>query len=436
VPLSKGGVVTGRIVDEVGEPVLEAVVRVIQQRWVGGRKRAIPSGTAQTNDLGVYRVFGLPPGEYIVGVNAQAGRMPFAASASTEYAPVYYPGTSDLAMARTVTVTAAQDTLVDLALTPTPVVRVAGMVIDGSGRPLTGGRVTAVPRMTDASLGYDAQRGGTIKPDGTFAVSGLTPGTWVLSAQRGRGFDEGGEREMARQEISVGDQAVEGVTLIMTRGGTLRGRMVFDGGPPPDPSSFRILTRAVDESEGFELTGGPGRVNPDGTFEVTGLVGRRVPMLVGGSPQSLSIGTSQLGWAVKAVVFGDRDVQDTGIDFVPGRVVNADIVMSRDFAELSGSVTTDRGVPVTDYSVLVFSEDREKWFLPSGRWLRTARSNQDGQFKASSLAPGRYLVVAAESFDPNATGDPDELERLRGLATEVTLADNEKKTVTLTLAAP
>lgn len=426
--LWRGGVITGRIVDELGEPVLEATVQVMQQRWVNGRRRAVTTAAVQTNDLGVYRAFGLPPGDYLV--SASSASRGFAAVAPTEYAPVFYPGTSDPAGARPVTVHASQETLVDLALSPVPVVRLSGIVVDGTGRPLSGGRVMARPRMSEPGLGFEAQRSGSIKPDGSFIVTGLTPGTWTVSAWQGRGFEGAGGREFARQDVEIADQPLDGLTLALGPGGTLRGRLVFEG-PATDPGGFRLFARVLDPD--LEMGGGQARPDSDATFEIPGLVGRYALGLAGEMPRGRQGAAGSDGWRVKAVIVGGNDVQDTGIDMAPGRTVAADVVLSRDFAEISGSATTDRGVPVADYSVLVFAEDREKWFLPSGRWVRSARSNQDGQFKVEGLTGGRYLVVAAESFDANAAGDPEALERLREIATEIRLGDREKKTLTLAL---
>jgi hypothetical protein len=110
--------------------------------------------------------------------------------------------------------------------------------------------------------------------------------------------------------------------------------------------------------------------------------------------------------------------------------------MTQDETKLTGSATDARGAPVKDFNVVAFADDREKWFLPSGRYLRSARGNQDGIFSISGLAPGKYLVVAFETLDANSLGDPDELERWRALATDVTLSEREQRSVTLKVQTP
>ncbi len=148
--LTPGGVLSGRITDENGEPAFGVSVRVLQMRMQFGERTFVPpsstgSTSDTTDDRGMFRVFGLPPGEYAVSASprvtsgevramtedevravmqalqqqqaaaaaqsgqsgvgainpAQAGaaRPPAAPSPDTEkvtvaYAPVYYPGTT------------------------------------------------------------------------------------------------------------------------------------------------------------------------------------------------------------------------------------------------------------------------------------------------------------------------------------------------------
>jgi protocatechuate 3,4-dioxygenase beta subunit len=73
VRLQRGAVITGRVVDEFGEPVPNVGVMPIRQQYVQGRRRMSSAGSrAQTNDLGEYRIFGLMPGQYVVAATAQA----------------------------------------------------------------------------------------------------------------------------------------------------------------------------------------------------------------------------------------------------------------------------------------------------------------------------------------------------------------------------
>lgn len=424
IALLRGGVVTGRVVDEVGEPVLGAIVQVLRQSWVRGRRRMVPAGTAITNDLGAYRVFGLPPGQYFASARLERS----ADLDGNSYLPTYYPGTNDPSGALVVAVSAGQEAFADISLLPFKASRLNGIVLGSTGRPASGGRVNAMLRSeSEESLGVT--RNASVRSDGTFTINGLTPGNWVVTAW---GDDRVGQvrqgaREFAQLTVGVGSGDAEGLTLVLSGGGTLRGRIAFQGRPGPDITRLRIVAVPDDplDRPAWGMSG-PISFGADGTFEVTGLTGRRV----------VSVGGVAQGWAVKSIMLGGQDLQDSGIDFLPGRVVSGiEILLSKDFATLSGQAVNDRGEPVKEYSVLVYSDEAERWFLPSGRWLKTVRADQDGLFKVANLSGGRYLVLAADSIDPSVLGDPEELERLRPYASTVTLTEREERTIQLKLTA-
>jgi uncharacterized GH25 family protein len=70
VRLSRGGVVTGHVLDEEGEPLARAMVTVMRQQYVRGQKQLTSAGADQSDDRGQYRIFGLPPGDYFVSASA------------------------------------------------------------------------------------------------------------------------------------------------------------------------------------------------------------------------------------------------------------------------------------------------------------------------------------------------------------------------------
>ena len=100
VRLIHGAVITGRIVDEFGEPVPNAAVTALRRQYQQGQTRLVPSGErAQANDIGEYRIFGLAPGQYYVSATVQALTLAMPVGNSVEvsgqnsgYAPTFYPG--------------------------------------------------------------------------------------------------------------------------------------------------------------------------------------------------------------------------------------------------------------------------------------------------------------------------------------------------------
>ena len=65
--LPRGAVITGRVLDEAGEPATEVQVAAMRYGYAQGRRQLVSAGrNAVTNDIGEYRIYGLPPGQYDV----------------------------------------------------------------------------------------------------------------------------------------------------------------------------------------------------------------------------------------------------------------------------------------------------------------------------------------------------------------------------------
>src|SRR4029077_16465380 len=64
--LPKGGVISGRVSDESGDVMPGVMVAVMRYQYQQGDRRLVPSGQGQTDDRGIYRVWGLNPGDYYV----------------------------------------------------------------------------------------------------------------------------------------------------------------------------------------------------------------------------------------------------------------------------------------------------------------------------------------------------------------------------------
>jgi carboxypeptidase family protein len=162
-------------------------------------------------------------------------------------------------------------------------------------------------------------------------------------------------------------------------------------------------------------------VNNDFTFDVKT------------TPGPMAMRAFAPGWQVKAVRINGTDMTDSNLDVGAQGVSGVDIEMTNRLQEISGGVTDADGKPVKDYAVVMFAQDRSRWVAAFNRYGLTARSDSDGRFKATTLPAGEYYAIALDHSDAVEGQDPEFLESLTRLATPVSLAPGDKRTLDLKL---
>jgi hypothetical protein len=429
VVLPKGAVLAGRILDEYGEPASDVTVSALQYRTFAGQRRLTPVGPAvRSNDIGQFRVFGLPPGDYYVRATyrpSAGGVEPDAADSSPDYAPTYYPGTPNLAEAQVARVQFAEEAAVDLTLLRVRGVKVSGIAVDSSGGPMNRGQVF-LRQVGDPG---DPSHGSPVRADGSFAIHSVPPGSYVAVVMGTRNMDmAGGEIplqdqafEMGRSTVIVEGQPLAGLRLTTSRGSTLRGRVTFEGSAPSTlNSSPQVSCIQTDADAGSRPQ--TTHAQRDMTFELRGVYG---PCMVA---------SLFPGWIVKHVRVGGSDVTDVPIALDANAPMEGiEIQFTNRLPVLTGSVTRE-GAPIRDYTVLVFPKDQTHWTVPSRR-IRTGRPDQHGQFRIPALPSGDYLVVALRDFEDGAEQDVALLKKLQAIAAPARVNESATPSLTLEIAA-
>jgi protocatechuate 3,4-dioxygenase beta subunit len=284
VYLAKAGAIAGRILDESGEPVIGASVTADS---VGGGERI--SARGETDDLGQYRIGGLPAGRFVVSVDAPAAvlfsqtvfsRGPGARPGGR--ARIYYPGTDDASQAQPIEVlTSEQRTNVDFGVAFTQLTNdvtigdahaignvtligsdsgalaivqpradqpaerdatgeISGRVTRADGRPLPSAQVCL-----ELAEGFQNGRGALADDDGRYAFTALRPGDYTIKASR-RGYLEveyGQIRAFERGaeiKLSVGQKRGR-VDVSLPRYGTIAGRVLDENGEPIEGARVSAL---------------------------------------------------------------------------------------------------------------------------------------------------------------------------------------------------
>jgi hypothetical protein len=413
-----GGVVTGRVVDEMGEAVAQASVSLLRRRYVDGERQLVGQHGSSTDDRGEFRIFGVPPGEYVMVARLET--MDFGSRDRVRYVPTYYPGTPVANEAQRVTVAAGQEVssmVVPLARASTATVR---GIVRASGQTPVGPFTFITARQIGGPRADGQMSMTTAASDGSFNLAGLLPGTYVVEAR------SMSEKESASREVVVDGSDVAGISLTLSEGVTARGRIVFDTETPPEdlrPSQVFVGATLLDhQSGGMGTTGGPPVARDDWSFELHGLRGRGF----------IRAGTLTDDWQLKRVRREGVDVTDTPSDF-SSDVDNIEIQLTNRVTTVSGSVSDNRNAVAPDATVIVFADDDGKWG-PHSRFIESARPDQHGQFKIRGLPPGKYVAIAVEYLEPGDERDPDLLADWRRHGTSVTLSEGETRTLNLKLS--
>jgi hypothetical protein len=421
--LSRGSVITGRVSDEYGDPITGARVQVLRSQMQQGRRRLVPTATgAQTDDTGAFRVYGLAPGDYYVAASLQAA--PADSSENVvSYAPTYFPGTGNVADAQRITLTlGAEHPGINFVLQPVRAVRVSGTVVDS-----TGAAAQAALNLTPAGFGDEGglQMGNPARvlPDGTFAILNVVPGDYMLTATgRPNGNNTNATPEVASMTITVGNEDLAGVSIAMSKGGSIRGTVTADNNGKVQTTNIQVSVQPLRQTPGAFLP--RTQVSSAGSFELNGLIGAHV----------LRVDRLPEGWTVKSIRANGRDITDTALEFRGSEQASVQVVLTDRISEISGAVKAN-GQPVTAASVVLFPEDPAQWVFPSRR-VRMVRVDQNGVFRARSMPPGeRYLALAVDYLEQGEFQDPAFLERMKGRATAFSLNDGENKNLDLTLVS-
>jgi hypothetical protein len=406
--LPRGGVIAGRITDELGEPMAGVRVQAMRYQYnPNGQRQLAPVNTGGpfylvTNDLGEFRVYGLMPGSYLLSATAaEPSGMIFAttsvtsstaaASENNGHGITYYPGTINADEAQPITVGVAEEASASFALVPARLTRVSGVVRTSQGSPSGGAFLNL---RTDTGGGMMFSRGLASGPDGAFTVVDVPPGQHWLDVRPATG-----DGESASVPITADGRDITDLIITTTPGATISGRVIFEG---TSSGARPVRVMATPADPGVMMQGrmmDSGVLDASGAFELKGVFGRVLfragNMVPGPTP-----------WILKSVSLNGIDLTDTPLDVTKvGDATGLEIVMTDRQAAVSGTVKNARGEQVNDYTVAIFPERLAEGAVPA-RFTRVVRPDQQGRFETRGLPPGDYLAAAVESLEQGGQWDP------------------------------
>ncbi|HKX32474.1 MAG TPA: carboxypeptidase-like regulatory domain-containing protein [Blastocatellia bacterium] len=460
--LVKGGVITGRVTDETGEPIVGVNVTCQRLRDPDGRTTGSQIGLfdygvgGATDDRGIYRIFGLRPGGYIVSVRSNDGAQ------IRPDAPTYHPS-------------ATRDTATEINLHSDEEVSGVdirhrgdrGQIVSGSisGEPASSIRVTVT--LKGGEDGRFEDRSWTTGTGG-FVFHGVPEGSYELIATRGS--EDGETSSSARRLVSVSGGDAGGIELKLMPHGSIAGRVVIEpstpasrcaieGGPAEDQASGPIQERVRHRPVVEEVLLIAARDDPDRRAQVPW---RRQGEMQGRSSnekgeflvEQLEAGRYHLiaflpddGWRIRAInrsaagtagrsggataASSSVDVSRNGVTIKPGeKLFGLQVVVAEDAARLSGRIVPKQKESKLPSSLRAYLIPAEAAMADDVIRYSETDVGGDGSFDFKHLAPGKYWLHTRQVSEKETNNDDAEpvvrnaIERAK-LRREAAAARNE-----------
>lgn len=412
----QGGVITGKVSDADGRPIIEAMVAVMPTGvdYVDRRLR----GLVSTDDRGIYRAYGLRPGKYRVSVGAER---PFPTDAKFSYRQTFYPSVTDADRAKLIEVTEGSETKdVDVVVgRPIPTFKVSGRIVDTeTGKPLPNIKYGLYRDLGGGSSQAVVGRNFS-NSNGEFSFDNMLPGKYSVFIVT----EESGVRGES-VPFEVVDRDIVDLVINAGKAATLSGFVVFEGAEESATAikPNELFIEARDENTSKFFGNASHTVNPDGSFRIEGLKAGRVVLNF----------TARARNDIKPVdlVRIERDgvVQTNGLILKDGeQVTGLRLVAKYLTGAIHGQIVFegDESIPASRLSL---------WIVP----LVTNRTSDKNNGPPSPQLDSRnHFVVdglAAGTYELNVgVYDPGQYEANKVYKQQVTVTDNAVSDVTITI---
>jgi protocatechuate 3,4-dioxygenase beta subunit len=407
--LVRGAVITGRITDAEGKPAVEEAIRLdfVDQT---GQQMASGSGYAanylmyRTDDRGIYRLYGLPPGFYKVSVGRdQIDSRGMGPAQGNFYVRTFYPDTNDVAKAKIIELTEGSEaTNIDIKLGQRgETFSVSGRVVDAvTGKPVVGIRPTYAFQ-TAANGGYSVG-GPPTDARGEFRLTGLAPGRYQLFASS-RG--EGGGYYSDPITIDVTDNDLTGIELKATQGLNISGVIMPDAQTNSSAIAkfprYRIMASVRTDTQPQMNTNGMSPIAADGTFQISGLGPGRVGFYIAALQPAISSGVTL---PISRIELNGMDVS-RNLELQPGQSISdLRIFVSYGTGVIRGTVKFVNGPMPADVRLYVGVRRAGGTPETGGVYMNNGGEvDARGNFRIANLPPGTYDVIVSFRMMASAT---------------------------------
>jgi protocatechuate 3,4-dioxygenase beta subunit len=439
--LTRGGVITGRVTDADGKPVVEERVSLIPVEDNGAPAR---SGVTRltnfymytTDDRGIYRIYGLQPGHYKVSVGDEAGGASGLRGAGY-YSLTYYPGTTDATKAAILEVgegSEAKNIDINVGVRGRTYT-VRGRIIDAdTNQPIPGADLSFGPLHQDQSqtfMGGMYSSGAQTNANGEFRLEGVEPGRYAIVAGSNSLMLFGNQRPSVYSDpvqFEITEADVADLEIKAHRGLSVSGTVITDG--ITDKRALagisRLLVSGYVQPSGTGIqtvmSAGMSPVAADGSFRLDGLRPGKVYLNISGGS---SIDTR--GFSVSRIVY-ERELPNRQLDLVAGQDISGvRIYLVYGTATVKGEIKVEGGTLPGDARMFVALQREGQMESGVGS---TTQVDARGRFVMTGVPAGSYTAVL-QIISFGQTNLPRGFQRT--LRQSVTVTDDSESQITFTI---
>ena len=336
IRLTPEAVISGKVEDEDGFPVVGAQLQLLQYREINGERRLVSQMRwGRSNDLGEYRIGGVAAGRYYL--RASGGN---ATNWDSRYVGQFFGDTAQLSDEHMLEVKAGEHRdATDIHLLKFEGVTLSGR-LEGYSRSAPDQRMPSIRLRSDANL-PDSFFFSSVQPDGTFLIRHVTPGRYTLEMQSGNGNLQAGD-SLAKLPVEVGEMDLRDMVLTphIVQAVDVPGTVVADGGGAPG----RMLI-SLRRTTGAGITA---RSEEDGSFVLKGLLPghydvQAIPDYFSAAAAGVAVRQSPL--QAMSARLGEKEILLKGFDVDSQPVGPLTITLGKP-STISGKIVDTAGQPV------------------------------------------------------------------------------------------
>jgi Carboxypeptidase regulatory-like domain len=427
----QGGVVTGRVANEDGRPIVGEAVKLDKIGEQGYLHTFYPTNyqgneMPATDDRGEYRVIGVPPGHYLVSVGVPYGltRRTYGERGNI-YKQTFHPGVTDQSEAISIDV---KEGLVSsgVDITVGPALKtyvITGRILDAEDKPLPGIRLNIITESEDKKSRINSS-GPVSDSKGEFRVEGALQGHYRIAPQNDTSSNSLGESVA----FEVKDENVSGLEIKMSRGSSISGIVVVEGNKdtkfPDKLSDLGIMAHEFPSNRDSDGTSSS-KINSDGSFRISGL-----------RPGKARVNLTRFSSSAPRE-FVIMRIESNGVEQHDGievgereQITGVRVVIGSGTGVIRGEVRIDGG-KLEDVRLSVFYQRSGVNSQSYGGIDIDAR----GRFTIEKLAPGDYELMVGP-MTVRATGGPGgkTMSRMPTVKQTVSVRSGAESEVTLVLS--